>query len=82
MLLRVDDINQLHGGIMTDKLFDVHVERVNEGKHKDAEFDTTAVSVTVSEDGQLLIKGQDGRSQSLGATTWGSVTITRVKRVS
>lgn len=65
---------------MTRQVFDVHVECVNEGANKEAAFDTKAIAISVSADGQLKIDGGEGRSQTLGATTWGSVTITRLPR--
>jgi|GEM_PF-2635445 len=63
---------------MSKQLFDVHVERVNENANQEPEFDMKAVAVSITEDGQLRIDGEGGRSKSLSA--WGSVTITRVPR--
>jgi hypothetical protein len=63
---------------MGKQLFDVHVERVNENANQKPEFDMKAVAVNITEDGQLTIKGEGGKSKSLSA--WGSVTITRVVR--
>ncbi|XKM38247.1 hypothetical protein A4U53_004145 (plasmid) [Rhizobium ruizarguesonis] len=61
---------------MTKQLFDVHVERVNENANQQPEFDMRAVAITITEDGQLSIQGEGGKSRTLSA--WGSVTITRV----
>lgn len=65
---------------MNKQVFDVHVERVNESANKEAEFNTKAVAISISEDGQLTISGEGDKVHTLGATTWGSITVTRVPR--
>lgn len=60
------------------QLYDVQVNRINESKHQDAEFSMRALTVTVGEDGVLRIEGEGRKGRALGASSWGSVTITRV----
>ena len=59
--------------------YSVTVTRVNEGEHQNSEEnydDVTAVNV--SDDGSVTVAREEGRQSNFAATTWGSVTITRV----
>ncbi len=57
--------------------FEVTVARVGEGEHEDAEFTVEADTISVGEDGRLVISAE-GRGQNIAASSWGAFKVVRV----
>ena len=61
------------------RLFSVVVSRINEGPRDEPEVTIQARALRLTPEGDLYIEEDDVRNRMFGATTWDSLTLTRIR---